>query len=265
VKLCEQEFVPLQEKLRRRKPKDAFLRFFSRKYAGYYHFGKLSDQTRTVLAHTISTADGRLVYVKNSKAGCSAVAHLLYQYDNGRVYEGDIHDAPIRKMTEKWRSLDDIPESTVSFSTVRNPERRSVSAFFNFFVDKQNPQAARHQNRIELFGFSRKADHHYQFDVFLDYIEANFAHSAFRTDRHFRPQHINLGHGSIELSYISRLETLAADLKRISEQAGVTLPSVDRLAESKKNKSSSADFLPSSAQKHRIEKIYSKDYELYGY
>jgi hypothetical protein len=265
MKLCEGEPILRQEAGRPSKSKDAYLRFFSRKHAIRYRSDAFSDRIKIAISQTIVTADGKIIYIKNPKAGCSSVAHLLYQYDNHHFYEGDIHHAPSLQVTDQWKSVVDIPEDTVSFSTVRNPERRSVSAFFNFFIEKNNPEQPEHLDRMELLGFSKKADNHYKFDVFLAYIEANFEYSVLKTDGHFRPQHINIGHGAVELSYISRLETLDADLKHISERVGVILSDLSKLSKGMSNQSSSGDFVPSATQKRQIEALYKKDYELYGY
>lgn len=254
-----------QDPIMARKPKDHLLRFFSQRHARRYQLGGLSELKRTIFPHTIVTADRRFLYIKNSKAGCSTVASLFYHYDNGHLYEGNIHHAPIGRFTEIWQSWEDIPQNTLSFSTVRNPERRSVSAFFNFFIDQKNAEISKHQDIIEMFGSLDKADKHYQFDVFLDCIEASFEHSVLRTDRHFRPQHVNLGHGEIELSYVGRIETLDADLKHISEKAGVALSGIDKLPVKVRNQSTASEFMPRPSQRRKIERLYKQDYEVYGY
>jgi len=265
MKQIKRAFIPQEDIAPSSKPKDAFLRFFSGRHQKRDSFGRYTELQRSVFSHTLATADGRLIYVKNPKAGCSTVAHLLYEYENGHMYEGDIHYAPILKVIEKWPHLRDIPEKTISFSTVRNPERRCVSGFFDFFIKQQNPEAPKHLKDIEVFGFSLKADNHYRFDVYLDYVEAYFEYSMLRTDRHFRPQHINLGHREIELSYISRVETLDADLQHVAERAGVTFRTSDGISKRIKNQSGSSQFVPSTSQRRKIEILYYKDYELYGY
>lgn len=257
--------TPCQDPIMARKPKDRFLRFVSQRHARRYHLGGLSELKRTVFPHTIVTADRRLLYIKNSKAGCSTVASLFYQYDNGHLYNGNIHHAPIGHFTESWQRWEDIPSSSVSFSTVRNPQHRSVSAFFNFFIDQKNAEASKHQDIIETFGFSDKADKHYRFDVFLEYVEASFEQSVRRTDRHFRPQHVNLGHGEIELAYVGHIETLDTDLKHISEKAGVSLLDPSKLPKKMRNQSTATEFVPSLSQRRKVESLYKEDYEIYGY
>lgn len=265
VKLHEEECIPWQDPLPSRKSKDFLLRLFSRRHAARYHFGSLSDLARIPLSHAIITADSRIIYIKNSKAGCSTVAHLLYQYDNGNLYNGNIHRAPVRLLIDDWGGAMRIPKNAFSFSTVRNPERRSVSAFFDFFIDKKNLGAPKHLALIDKFGFSRSSDIHYKFDVFIDYITTSFEHSVLRTDRHFRPQHVNLGNGAIELSYVSKLENLDSDLRLISDKLEVTLPQLEMLPKLTRNKSSSECFTPNPSQIKKIEVLYRKDYELYGY
>ncbi|MFC2966837.1 sulfotransferase family 2 domain-containing protein [Acidimangrovimonas pyrenivorans] len=258
---------PYEERIPGHKSKDLLLRWVSRHAAERYRFGQLPALERTVLAHTIATADGRLAFIKNPKAGCTTIAHLLYRYDHGHDYEGRIHYAPVglRADISQWRDLRDALVNAVSFSTVRQPESRAVSAFFDFFVKRQNDEAPKHLDRIEAFGFSRRDDLGYRFDVYLDYVEANLAHSDLRTDPHFRPQHINLGHGAFTLTHVGRVETLDADLQHVAELAGIELPRPDSLTDARKNRSGSTAFAPSLAQRRRIEALYARDYELYGY
>lgn len=116
-----QSFTPYQEHIIARKPKDYFLRFFSQRYARRYSFGALSELERIVLTHTISSAEHRLVYVKNSKAACSTVASLLYQHETGHVYEGNTHYAPIKQAVAVWPSWRHIPKNCLTFSTGRSP------------------------------------------------------------------------------------------------------------------------------------------------
>lgn len=257
--------IPYMDAAHSHKPKDAVLRFFSKKHAMRYSYGQLPAAKRTVLEHTIITQDGRLAFIKNSKAGCTTVAHLLYRYDHKREFEGNIHHTPTQIRLHDWQNRIKALEQAVSFSTVRNPERRAVSAFFDFFVNQRNAEAQKHINRIDAYGFSHKEDITYKFDVFLDYVEDSIERSPLQTDRHFRPQHINLGHGAFDLTCVARVETLDADLERIGELAQVTLPPPSSLPDQRKNKSGSEVFAPTQAQRCRVEKIYAKDLELYGY
>lgn len=249
------------------KTKDRFLRFFSRRYADRARFHALSDVEKTVLPHVVMTKDNAYAFVKNSKAGCTSVAHLLWIHDHGRVYDGNIHQAPFRSAPRHQALLKvhDSMQGAFRFSVVRNPTRRAVSGLFNFFIERKNSQSYLHWDAITDRGFLQKDDHAYRFDVFLDYVEASHSICPIRTDRHFRAQHINIGHDVCNLNYIARLESLQKDLDIIGEMAGSPIPPLDRLPDSRRNQSGSSAFTPSPAQVSRLEELYARDYELFGY
>lgn len=258
---------PYQDTAPAGKTRDAVLRFISRRHAERYRFGHLPEGERRIIAHTVIAADGRIAFIKNSKAGCTTVANLLYRHDHGRDYDGNIHQAPIglRAGIEQWSVVLKALKTGISFSIVRNPQARAISAFFDFFVSGRNNEAKKHLERIETFGFSRKNDPSYRFDVFLEYVGASLEHSALNTDRHFRPQYINLGHGDFALSHVGRVETLDADLRKVSELANVVLPRAQSVPGARQNRGGSGDFVPSAEQRCKIESLYARDYDLYGY
>ena len=256
-----------KEKIATSKRRDALLRFLTKKHEFRYRFGQLSELERTVLSHTITAANGRIAYVKNSKAGCTTVANLLHMCDHGSFYGGNIHHAPggVRDDISRWPTIKRSLVNGVSFSTVRNPLRRSVSAFLDFFITQRNAESTRHTIAIQSFGFSNKSDISYKFDVYLNYIGSSFSQSELHTDRHFRPQHINLGHGLFVLSYIGKIETLDKDLKIVGELSGVEIPLSGSLPNSRQNRSLFSAFEPTAEQRRHIETLYAQDFEIYGY
>jgi hypothetical protein len=84
-----------------------------------------------------------------------------------------------------------------------------------------------------------------------------------RMDAHWRPQHLNLGHGLIEYDLVGRLETFAADATRIRDATG--MPDLPMPVWNASNKpatkllDSRADLL------RKVQDIYARDFELYGY
>ena len=270
--------VALHDTIPGGKFRDHFLRFVRTKHAKRYRYGQVPPLTRSILAHTLLTQDRKVAFIKNPKAGCTTVSHLLYQYDVGERLDGDIHEARagISGDISHWEEVLNALQTAFSFSTVRHPERRAVSAFYDFFVEEGNPQAPKHFPFIEEMGFSKKADLSYRFDVFLNYIEASIAYSKITTDRHFRPQYINLGADIFDLSYIACVETLAKDLREVSDLTAysgasgirnltVTLPDIQTMSGKQMNRTASSSFKPNRQQKAKIEDIYARDYELYGY
>ena len=251
------------------KPKDGFLRFFSARHAARYDYAHLSPLARAVLAHTLSTPDGKLVFIKNSKAGCTTIAHLIYLHETGKVAPGIIHheSETLVQGRENWqRNLRALTSGkAVSFSFVRQPLARAVSGFTDFFVERRNPEAPPHVAAIESFGFSLRDDLGYRFDVFLDYVARSLALSPVETDRHWRPQVLNLGRPDFRLRFVGKLENLRADLAKVSEMAGMDLPMPEGLAREKRNRSGDPGFRPNPEQVRRVEDIYAADYEAFGY
>lgn len=255
------------EPIPRAKIKHRLLKPFIRKYAEKAAFFEYPAEERVIFPHVTLTKDGRYAFIKNSKAGCTTVANLLWLRDNGEEYDGNIHHAPSGRLSSHADlvKIRTAMESAFLFSVVRNPARRAVSGFFNFFIERTNNQAHLHWEPIVGYGFLHKDDLSYKFDIFLDYIEASMAIARIDMDRHFRPQHINIGADVFALDYIARLERLQEDLNRIGELAEAPLPGLSSLSRSRRNKSGASEFTPSAMQTRRLEKLYERDYQLYGY
>jgi hypothetical protein len=155
--------------------------------------------------------------------------------------------------------------ASVSFSIVREPTSRVLSAFKDFFVEHRNVEAPAHLAAIGAFGFYKRDDLKFRFDVFLDYVATSMELSPLRTDRHWRQQVLNLGKPDFELTFIGTLENLKADLLTVSEMSGVRLPMPESLSQERRNRSGDWDFAPSREQIRRIEALYAPDFEAFGY
>ncbi len=249
------------------KARDFFLAPLSQKHRARRGFSKLPPIWRTVIAHSISTRDGTLTYIKNSKAACTTVAQLIYREGFREPFDGDIHHAPLGYLSPglDWREMLNRFEKGPSFSIVRNPEARAVSGFFDFFVRARNPGAEKHRKYAEAFGLYSGSDLSTRFDSFLDYVSVSLERSPLETDRHFRPQHINLGHGHFTLTHVGKVESPTEDLERIGRDTGVRLVWERMETVARTNSTKSDTFAVSPAQRKRIQKLFASDYELYGY
>ena len=83
------------------------------------------------------TTQEDLVYRVIPKCACSTIGQIMYYIDHGQYFDGDIHDAT--EGLHKW-SLDDSQarltsaikdHSAYTFTCVRNPYTRVLSAFFD--------------------------------------------------------------------------------------------------------------------------------------
>ena len=89
------------------------------------------------LPGTWMTESGSVVYRVVPKCACSTIGQLLYFSDHGKFFDGDIHDA--RDGLHKWARPESQPiikdhvltRGTYSFTCVRNPYARILSAFFD--------------------------------------------------------------------------------------------------------------------------------------
>lgn len=86
---------------------------------------------------TWMTNSGSVVYRVVPKCACSSIGQIMYYSDNGRFFDGDIHDA--QEGMHKWAFETSRPlitdtvqaHSTYTFTCVRNPYTRILSSFFD--------------------------------------------------------------------------------------------------------------------------------------
>lgn len=86
---------------------------------------------------TWMTESESMVYRVIPKCACSTIGQIMFYTDHGRYFDGDIHDA--RSGMHKW-SIEESHEAitervrsqdTYTFTCVRNPYTRVLSAFFD--------------------------------------------------------------------------------------------------------------------------------------
>jgi hypothetical protein len=83
-------------------------------------------------------------------------------------------------------------------------------------------------------------------------------------DAHWRPQHRNLFHPLVTFDRIGRLESFEADFARIQEEAGLPEVPLEQVnANPRSDRRSVYDGRPDL--RSRVEQLYAKDMELYGY
>ena len=83
------------------------------------------------------TTSESMVYRVVPKCACSSIGQIMYYSDNGRFFDGDIHDA--MSGMHKWAMEDSQPLITdnvtshrsFAFTCVRNPYTRILSSFFD--------------------------------------------------------------------------------------------------------------------------------------
>jgi hypothetical protein len=86
---------------------------------------------------TWMTESESMVYRVVPKCACSTIGQIMYFSDNGRFYDGDIHDSTTG--LHKWAQEDSQPliehnvkaRRAYAFTCVRNPYTRILSSFFD--------------------------------------------------------------------------------------------------------------------------------------
>ncbi len=100
------------------------------------------------------------------------------------------------------------------------------------------------------------------FEAFLDLIEQQ--DPLTEMDPHWRPQHVNLLHPLVHFDRIGKLETFAADLELIRQEAGLPpAPLETRNVSRRPREGSVYDGRPDLVR--RVQQLYALDFELYGY
>ena len=86
---------------------------------------------------TWMTESQSVIYRVIPKCACSTIGQIMFYSDHGRFFDGDIHDA--KGGIHKWGLEDSQPfitervtsQDTYTFTCVRNPYTRVLSAFFD--------------------------------------------------------------------------------------------------------------------------------------
>lgn len=203
-----------------------------------------------------------LIYVKNPKAACSTLVTWLDQLHTGestspqRIHQE--HRLPTIAEVGRPAILAMLGGSAYRFSFVRHPLRRIESAYWDKVVHSKmwRPRA------LEILGLTDAADRQVSFEEFLEAVERQDPMTEM--DPHWRPQHLNLLHPLVTYDHVGRLETFAADVARIRDDAGLPrLPAESRNVSSHRPADSVFDARPDLVT--RVERLFALDYELYGY
>lgn len=208
--------------------------------------------------------DEGVIYVKNPKAACSTILVWL-----DRIHTGELdhefsnihkqHRLPKVGEVGRRRVARMLSGKAYRFSFVRNPVRRFESAYWDKIVYSVNwrPKVQ------EALGLPPDKDAELTFEQFLTGVENQDPLSEM--DPHWRPQHLNLMHPLVTYDHLGRLENFDADLEIIREQAG--LPQIPHQVRnpSKHKKSEESVYANRPDLVRRVEQVYAKDMELYGY
>ncbi|MDG1430650.1 MAG: sulfotransferase family 2 domain-containing protein [Paracoccaceae bacterium] len=211
----------------------------------------------------------KVVFIKNSKAACTSVAHAMYWLSTGNQYDGIIHKE--REVLSQGPDHCDTLRARLAmpdyktFTFVRHPIDRFESAFKDFVIEQRNPNRVYHATGLENFGCSQDKSESQNFDAFLDYVEASLEASRIRTDRHWRLQVDNIGLGRFRYDFIGKVERFNEDMCTFFTVANVDKKAIDPVVAILKNSSGTSNRIANKSQASRIQKLYAADFEAFDY
>lgn len=242
---------------------------FAKRYRTRLRLAPEPEALRIIASHILVTDNHRLAFVKNAKAGCTTISHILYFYAHDKIFDGRIHDDAAGLIQGADFSVEAIRAikngDVYKFSFARNPTDRIISAFHNFVLEGTNRGSSRHLKHMGEFGYSPANSHSDNFTAFLNYIEHCLGISSMYTDQHFRHQTKNIAYGHVDYSYIGKLENLSKDMEHIFKDSGEWRDNLRGTLTIKANASKAIRYIPSESQLKRVSKIYAEDYEAFGY
>ena len=138
-------------------------------------FAMLPVELQYLYMHSISIPDRQIVFAKNSKAGCTSVAHALQAALSNYPCSGRIHEENdvLIQGYDNWSIARAAFESETvfKFTTIRNPLRRIVSAYLDIFVERRNPASIHHRAAIEFVERDGGDALTKRFSRFVDFVQ----------------------------------------------------------------------------------------------
>ena len=231
---------------------------------------------------------GKLAYRVLPKCACSTIGQVIYYGDNGAYFDGDIHDAEEGML--KWdqdRAHDRIREtvlnqSAYSFTCVRNPYTRVLSAFFDKICGIQRNGKRYRGNLVPMlqkrYGVEVEGDFDQvaSFRRFLLFVRDTVRfRKPMHPDIHWIPMANHLGfsiRAGARFNYIFATEGFNDGMKHVVAQApldhGLDIDAMPRFNESEghgpKRAHDIADYFDDLSI-YIMHDIYRKDFQLFKY
>jgi hypothetical protein len=206
----------------------------------------------------------KFVYVSNPKAGCTTLKLLLSRWhlEDPNFSAKNLHNRNVLPLLTPAKLTREERDSILKgdyfiFSFVRHPVSRILSAYYSKIVNNK------FQKKEILSAMGHCKDditHQIGLDEFIDVLEKT---SDNKMNPHWRPQYLNLLIGHVPYNYIGKLENLCEDINAIREK--IAVPDYSIPWKNKINKKIKINEDLTENLKTRIETIYDKDYEIFGY
>jgi len=228
------------------------------------------------LKEFIYDAEHQLVFCRNAKVGTTTwlASFLLISSKFKHLFNSDkvntskkLHMLvpklfPVKKITRSR-----LFENSISFSAVRHPFERFVSAYQDKLIDNGNSSYKKITNVLNK---------RYGNVTFSNYVKLflEISHKGCRQlnncsiDRHFRPFISRCGYCDVPYKVISKSENFSEDLKYLGHLSNVTFPNNEFHVSSGGNTRNLAQKYFSELDLKTVQelyKVYQVDFEMFGY
>lgn len=246
-----------------------------------------TESARIFLNQVVAPASLRWVYKGNGKTGTSSTKRFLFELEFGVPLSTQVNlpydinpDAAAHRLASAnvFRELSNIPagltvlDSALRLTTVRNPISRATSAFLYLCAAADQRHIWLSDDRLRMnalvgFDWERDIRTPQGMEKFLDYIQImieNLGEDAI--NRHWRPQVTSVKPKVLRPHLVGKTEDMETFYRAIAERLDTRLP--DSWVVPKANKNASGfdpKTLLSAEALSRIEVIYARDFEEFGY
>ena len=153
----------------------------------------------------------KLVYVVNSKAGCSAIKQAIMASSGDDVNGDDywnVHKESVKKGYVKGE-LSSLEKGYFFFTFTRSPFSRIASLYLNKFCHQQNISQRGFAYKGYLGGVLDRNDSFEEFVIKVSKIPDILC------DRHFKPQAYLISQAPVKIDFIGRFESFNEDYERL--------------------------------------------------
>lgn len=247
-----QSFFRVAQKVFNRKKKDN-RRILWNAYKGV--FSALNGNVLDPIEYFISD-EHKLVYVVNSKAGCSAIKQSILSSNGLNVNGNDywnVHQTGVDRGYER-RGITEGEREYFFFTFVRSPFSRLASLYQNKFCDQKSISQKGFEFKDYLGGILDRND---SFERFVTKVAGI---PDILCDRHFKPQAYLINKESPKIDFIGKFENLNKDYERLRGNFNLKKLNVVN----KSNDYSLGDIY-TQATLDLVAKRYEEDIEKFGY
>jgi len=226
----------------------------------------------------ISPKGFNIVYVNNPKSACTTIQNIIYFLVHNKFPEVDISVHQEKSdMIAYWKNENDqayfkdlfASGKETLFTFVRNPFKRSFSAFYDKIVLTYDINYAplreelKNNFGLDMTDWQMKLEKGY--DLFLEYLFSLIEKYGYIKDPHFAPQIQNIRFGEIPYDVIGKVESFKEDLLVVFDKAGIQVVDYsifDFLTHTTKDEAYK-NYKLTSKQRDMVYKLYAEDFDAF--